>query len=261
MFLEQNRNFPKRRWVRSRNVFLSSGGLVASVVTEEAVLRTSSDLSTWKYTCFLFKCRVTFRLRQTSKATFGTLALYILRLRCLVISKTYKNSFCFLSKIETFQNDVEYVPKMSVWALLGLFLWWSLKNLYWELPQISLLETIRVFCWNAESRLGCAGCRKLRLILGFKSCIWDIQYQMLKKQFFIFWKGGLRRFGLCTFFLKVSVQIFEKCRPMSPKPINVPLKMTLREAQSLRFELCFACFSSCEWKSCCEKFERLMFVK
>ena len=127
--------------------------------------------------------------------------------------------------------------------------------MFCELPEVSLLGTIRVFCSNAESRLGCAGCRKLRLIMGFKSCIWDIHYQLLKKHFFVFWKRGLRRFGLYTFFLKLSVQIFEKCRPMSPKPIKIPLKMTLREAQSLRFELCFACFSSCEWKVCCEKFE------
>ena len=119
----------------------------------------------------------------------------------------------------------------------------------------SLHETIRVFCSNAESCLGCGGCRKLRLVMGFESCIWDIQYQLLKKQLFIFWKRGLSRFGLCTFFLKASVQICQKCQPMSPKPINIPLKMTLKEAQSLRFELCFACFSSCEWKSCCEKFE------
>ena len=84
--------------------------------------------------------------------------------------------------------------------------------------------------------------------MGSELGIWDIQYQLLKKQFFLFWKRGLRRFGLCTFFLKVSVQIFEKCRPMSSKPINIRLKMTLRDAQSLRFELCLAFFSSCEWQ-------------
>ena len=165
-----------------------------------------------------------------------------------------------MSKIKTFQNHVEYVPKRSFWALLGLFLWFFLKNLFWELPQISLLETIRVFYSTAESRLGCAACRKLRLIMGFKPLTWDIQYQLLKKQFFIFCKRGLRRLGLCTFFLKVSVQMLEKCRPISPKPFNVPLKMTLRVAQSLRVELCLACFSSGEWKRCCGKFERLMFV-
>ena len=93
------------------------------VVTKKSVLRTSSDLSTWNNTCFLFKCRVTFRLRHFSKVRFGTLALYILRLRCLVISNTYKNSCYFLNKTETFQNDVEYVPKMAVWALLCVFLW------------------------------------------------------------------------------------------------------------------------------------------
>ena len=60
---KENTNFPKRRSVRSKKVFLSSGGLVALVVTKKAVLRTSSDLSTWKHTYFLFKCRATFWLR------------------------------------------------------------------------------------------------------------------------------------------------------------------------------------------------------
>ena len=159
---KENTNFPKRRLVRSKNVFLSSGRLVALVVTKNYVLRTSWGLSTWKKTCFLFICRVTFGLRWLSKAAFDN---------------------------------------------------------------------------------------------GFQVVYLRYTVTIVKKQFFIFWKRGLRRFGLCTIFLKLSVQIFEKCRPMSPKPINLPLKMKLREAQSLRFELCFACFSSCEWKSCCEKFE------
>ena len=50
----------------------------------------------------------------------------------------------------------------------------------------------------------------------------------------------------CVLFLKVSVQIFEKCPPMSPKPINLPFRMTLRAAQSLSIELCLGCFSSCD---------------
>ena len=104
-------------------LFVSSALLFSLVVTKKYVFRTSWGLFLWNNTCFLFKCRVTFRLRQFSKVRFGTLAFYILRLRCLVISNTYKNSFCFLSKTEPFQNDVGYVPKMSVWALLGLILW------------------------------------------------------------------------------------------------------------------------------------------
>ena len=88
LFHEQNRNFPKRRWVRSRNVSLSSARLDSLVVKKKAALRTCWDLSTWNNTCFLFKCRVTFWLRYFSNATFGTSALYILRLRCLVISNT-----------------------------------------------------------------------------------------------------------------------------------------------------------------------------
>ena len=125
------------------------------VVTKKYVLRTSWGLSTWNNTCFSFNCRVTFWLRYLSpNATFGTSALYILRLRWLAIPNTYKNSFWFFwkrglrrfvlcaivlmifvqtfrkilgdlteRKTSTFQNDVEYVPKMSVWALLCFFLW------------------------------------------------------------------------------------------------------------------------------------------
>ena len=121
-FQQKNTNFPRRRWVRSKKVCLSSA-LLFLAVTTKTVLRTSWDLSTWNNTCFLFKCRVMFRLRQFSKVTFGTLALYILRFRCLGISNTYKNSFCFVSKRETFQNDVQYVPELSFWALLGVILW------------------------------------------------------------------------------------------------------------------------------------------
>ena len=88
LFLEQNRNFPKRRWLRSKNIILSSARLNSLVVNKKAVLRTWWDLSTWNNTCFLFKCRVTFRLRYFSNATFGTLARYILRLRSLGIPKT-----------------------------------------------------------------------------------------------------------------------------------------------------------------------------
>ena len=114
-----NINFPKWRWIRSKNVCLSSALLFSSVLTKNYVLRTSWGLSTWNNTCFLFKCRVTFRLGQFSKAMFGTLALYILRLRCLVISNTYKNSSFFLRKTENFQNDLEYVPKIF------FELWWA----------------------------------------------------------------------------------------------------------------------------------------
>ena len=120
---KQNTKFPKGGWVRSKNFFLSAALLFSLVVTKKYVLRFSWGLSTWNNTCFLFKCRVTFRLGQFSKARFGTLALYILRLRCLLISNTYKNRSCFLSKTETFQSDVEYVPKMSFCALVGLLLW------------------------------------------------------------------------------------------------------------------------------------------
>ena len=192
---KENTNFPKRRWVRSKNVCLSSALLFSLVVTTKIVLRTPSDLFTWNNTCFLFKCRVTFRLRQFSKVRFGTLALYILRLRCLVISNTYKNSFCFLSKTETFQNDVECVPKMSYWALLGLILWLLLKKLFWELAEISLYETIRIFCSNAESSFGWAGYQRVRLVVWFFYVVCLTSDTMPNKKQSIVWKRGLCCFG------------------------------------------------------------------
>ena len=82
---KENTSFPKWRGVRSTNVCLSSALLSSLVVTKKNVLKTSWGLSTWNNTCFLFKCRVTFWLRYFSNATFGTLALYILRLSCLAI--------------------------------------------------------------------------------------------------------------------------------------------------------------------------------
>ena len=118
----ENTNFAKWRWVRSKNVCLSSALLFSLVLTKNYVLRTSWGLSTWNNTCCLFKCRVKFRLGQFSKARFGTLALYILRLRCLVISNIFKNSSFFLRETENFQNELEYVPKIF-WALVGLLLW------------------------------------------------------------------------------------------------------------------------------------------
>ena len=152
---KENTNFPKWRWVRSKYVCLSSALLFSLVVNKKTVLRNSWDLSTKNNTCSLFKCRVTFWLRYFLNAMFGTLALYILRLRCLAIPNTWKkNSFWFFRKrglrrfglcaivlmifvqtvrkilgdlterkTPTLQNDVEYVPKISVRALLCFFLW------------------------------------------------------------------------------------------------------------------------------------------
>ena len=213
---------------------------------------------------FLFKWRVTFRQRHFLKATYGTLALYILRLRCLVISNTYKNSFCFLSKTETFQNDVEYVPKMSFWALLGLFFWLQIKKMFWELPQVSLLETIRVFRSNAELSFGCASCRRLRLVLWlFTSCVWAVlRYRILIKTAFDF-------FGNVAFVFLYCVQLFwwfsykppEKYWATSPKGKHKLSKTTLSTFQKCLFELCSAFFFGCNWKKCFENFLRSLYLE
>ena len=181
-------------------------------------MRTCWDLSTWNNTCFLLKSRNRFWLRYFfPNATFGALALYILRLRCIAVPNTYKNSFWFFRKrghrrfvlyaivliffvqtfqiimgdlterkTTTFQIDVENVPKMTVWSSL-CFILVVTKNMFWELPEVSLLGTIRVFCSNAESRFGCANSRRLGLVLWlFISYVWDVSgYRILIKTAFV----------------------------------------------------------------------------
>ena len=98
---KQNTKFPRRRWVSSKNVFLSTALLFSLVVTKKYVLRISWSLYTWSNRCFLFKGRVLFQVRQLLKARFGTLALYILRLRCLVIWNIYKSSSFSWAKQKT----------------------------------------------------------------------------------------------------------------------------------------------------------------
>ena len=104
--------FPRQRWVRCQYVFFKYGGLVASIVTEEAVSRTSSDLSNWNNTSFCsnavsrFGCARLRRLRLI-------LWLFTSCVRDVLWYRILIESFCFLSKTETFQNDLQYVSKMS----------------------------------------------------------------------------------------------------------------------------------------------------
>ena len=118
------------------------------------------------------------------------------------------------SKTQNFQKDVEYVPKKSFWALVGLILWLCIKMMFWELAEISLHETIRVACSNAESRFGCAIFpRTLRSVLWlFTSCVWDVlRYRILiKTAFDFFQKRGLRRFVLCAIVLMILAQTLRK---------------------------------------------------
>ena len=257
------------------------------VVNKKADSRTCWDLSTWNNTCFLFKCRVTFWLRYFSDATFGTLALYILRLRCLAIPNTYKNSFWFFRKpglrrfvlyaivlmifvqtfrkimgdlterkTPTFQIEVEYVPKMSVWALLCIFLWFQLKNMFWELPEVSLLGTIRVFHSNAESRFGFASSRRLRLVLWlFTSCVGDVLwYRILIKTTFVSWaKQKLSKTTLST---------FQKCLLNTHGLVAsvVTKRAVLRTSSDLSTWNNTSFYSNAESRFGCARFRRLRLV-
>ena len=100
------------------------------VVTKKAVLRTSSDLSTRNNTCFLFKCRLTLAALVMERQVWYFRFLHPAFQMSCDMEYLKKNSFCFLSKKQTFQNDVEYVPKMSFVDLVGLFLWFLSKQLF-----------------------------------------------------------------------------------------------------------------------------------
>ena len=121
---------------------------------------------------------------------------------------------------------------MSACAQLCFFIWLQLKNMFWELPEVSLLGTMRVFCSNAESRFGCASSRRLRLVLWlFTSCVWDfLGYRILIKTAFVSWAKQ-----------KIS-------------------KTTLSTFQKCLFELCSASFFGCSWKNCIEKFVRSLYL-
>ena len=63
------------------------------------------------------------------------------------------------------------------------------KIMCWELPEVSLLGTIRDFCSDAESLFGFTSSRRLRLVLWlFTSCVWDVLwYRILIKTAFVSW--------------------------------------------------------------------------
>ena len=118
-----NTKIPKRRSVRSKFVFLNAALLFSLVVTNENCFKNLLRSLYLEQYGFFDQMQTHISAGLVLMAKFGTFALYILRLRCLGISNSNKNSFCFLRKTEIFQKDVEYVPERSFWALLGLILW------------------------------------------------------------------------------------------------------------------------------------------
>ena len=182
---------------------------------KKIVLRTSSDLSTWNNTWFLFKCRVTFWLRYFLNATFGTLALSscvwdVLQYR--IIKKTAFDFFGNVVSVVLYFMQVfwwfSYKPsksngrshrkentnfpnwrwmrsKLVCLSSASLFSLVVTKKYVLRTSWVSLLEILRVFCSNAESSFGCASFRTLRLVLRlFTSCVWDILgYRILVNSF------------------------------------------------------------------------------
>ena len=118
LFLEQNTNFPKRRWVRSKNVCLSSAFLFFFGCNKKNVFRTSSHLSTWNNTCFLFKCRVMLGLRSLSQAAFDN-GFWVVYLR-YTVTIVKKSTSSFFGNVIFVVLDCVH----SFWT----FLYKSLKN-------------------------------------------------------------------------------------------------------------------------------------
>ena len=125
------------------------------------------------------------------------------------------------------------------------------KKMFWELLEISILGTIRVFRSNAESSFGCASSRRLRLVLWlFKSCVWAVlRYRILLKTGFDFFENVV--FAVLYFvelFWWFSYKPSESYWAIWPKGKHKLSKTTLSTFQKCLFELRSAFFLGCNWK-------------
>ena len=137
-----------------------------------------------------------------------------LKKQLLIFSETWSPSFCIVCNcFDDFRTNLpknigQFHRKQN--TKIPKKRWVRSKKLFRELPQISLLGTIRVFCSNAESSFGCARLRRLRLVLWlFTSCVWDVLcYRILIKTAFVSWaKQKLSKTTLSTF----QKCLFELC--------------------------------------------------
>ena len=170
-----------------------------------------------------------------------------------------------MRKTEIFQNDVEYVPKMSFWALVGLILWLYIKKLFWEPAEISLHETIRVVCSNAESRFGCAIFRRtLRSVLWlFTSCVWDVlRYRILKKTAFDFFRNVVSVVFYCVqLFWWFSHKPSENYWANSPKSKHKISKNTLSTSQNVFLSAALLFSLVVTKENCFENFLRSLYLE
>ena len=199
--------------------------------------------------------------RKRGLRRFG-LCAYVL----MIFVQTVRKIIGDLTERKTpfFQNDVEYVPKLSFWGLLCFFFGCNWRKLFWELPQISLRGTIRVFCSNAEPHSGCASFRTLRLVLWlFTSCVWDVlRYRILKKTAFDFFGNVVSVILYCVqVFWWISHKPSEKYWAISPKAKHKNSKKTLSTFQNCLFEGCSAFSLVVTEENCFENFLRSLYVE
>ena len=179
-------------------------------------MRTCWDLSTRNNMCFLFKLQSHVLAALFFPERYVRyLGSFILRLRCLAIPNTQKNSFWFFWKrglrrfalyaivlmifVQTFREILgdfterkHQLFKMTLSTFQNFlfercsafFFGCNETKMFWDFPQISLLGIIRAFCSNAESRFSClvfdgyvSYFRSLHLA---SEMSWDIKY--LEKQ-------------------------------------------------------------------------------
>ena len=137
--------------------------------------------------------------------------------------------------------------------------------MFWELPEVSLLGTIRVFCSNAESPFGCGIFRTLCSVLWlFTSCIWDVlRYRILgKKQLLIFSETWSSSFWIvCNCFDDFRTNPPRKQWAISPKGKYHLSKTTFSTFQKCLLVLSFAFFFCCNWKICFENFLRSLYLE
>ena len=151
---KENTNSPKWRWVNSKNVCLSSALLFYLVVTgkifwelpEVSLLGTKRvscsnaesrfgcasfrrlRLVIWLFTSCVWevwRCRILIKTAFEFFRKLGLRRFVLCAIVLIIFVQTFEKKLGDFTKKKTptFKNDVEYVPKLSVWALLGLFLW------------------------------------------------------------------------------------------------------------------------------------------
>ena len=121
---------------------------------------------------------------------FSTCIWDVLRYRILI-----KTAFVFWAKHKPSLTTLKTLPFVFLISARFVSLV-TTKKLFWEPPEISLHEIIRVFCSNAESLFVWADYQRLRLVVWFYvACLTSHTISNIRKKQSICWRPGQYHFA------------------------------------------------------------------